>query len=147
MLRMFQISRKEKSDPRFVALYDQLSRLAPEQLLRIRANRDQLVLDDCNYDEQSGKFCPLAIALYINRAKDDQDCADQIRALGFEPRNLKGVVGEFFTTDRLADLDRLLQLLLTKKGYGCIALWHHTRTGCFGGSNFCSNCGKSWKSY
>lgn len=95
-------------DERYEAIRARLSVFKSHELGRIVENRDILLTDDCNYKD--GKYCPLALAMNLhNTIKNPTD--SKIKAeIGrfFDPVNIvKGLRGEFYTTNRENDLINL----------------------------------------
>lgn len=93
-------------DLRHIALKNGLRQLTNEQIERVlKTPSDQICLDDGNFI--NGKFCPLAIALdlpaIIKEPTDDKVHA-VLTMLGYKVNNTRGVVGNFYTTNRLQDL-------------------------------------------
>lgn len=102
-----------QDDLRYQALYQTFARLTDQQLRRVLAtDPKQMVYDDGNWAD--GKLCPLAVALGIT-ANSDIECATKILAAGFEPRNLKGVSGEFFRENRARDIQLVIVNLLLER--------------------------------
>lgn len=104
-------------DNRRFTIKEHLSHLSLAQLQRIASTpADKMVYDGCNFDPANGRFCPLAVALGVNSAKDDKDCYEQIAALGFNPRSMHGVEGDFYRDPhRAEDLIEVVNELLSER--------------------------------
>lgn len=92
-------------DPRRTGLKNGLRQLSNEQLQRVLNYAGEMVLDTFNYHE--GKFCPLAVAVGLPEAMQeptDEKVRDALLAMGYKVFNTRGIVGEFYTTDRYRDL-------------------------------------------
>lgn len=92
-------------DPRKTGLKKGLRQLTSEQLQRVIDYPDEMVLDSYNYED--GKFCPLAIALELDKAilNPTHDIVyETLVSMGYEVYNTRGIVGEFYTTNRKEDL-------------------------------------------
>ena len=77
-----------------------------------------MVVDGCNYDPVGGAWCPLAVALEVDRilqdegtvVATDQEAKERIVDIGtrtnpaFGLNPMRGIVGSFFTTSRRSDL-------------------------------------------
>lgn len=117
-----------KNDPRYIAMYDGLNQLNDKQLSRlIDYPMSLFVLDDCNHDEKTGKYCPLAVALGIAgfykaihwTTMTNGYCQDLMRIVGgpdFVFNQLKETPGEFFRDNRRDDLACVLNDVLNKRG-------------------------------
>lgn len=103
-----------QTDARYRAVWDRLSKLTEEQLQLIIDNIDRVCFDTFNYDEKHKTFCPLAIAHGLDALHEPTDAwVSEILSLYYQPVNiLKGVPGEFYTTNRRADLLAICELLL-----------------------------------
>lgn len=95
------------TDNRYKVFKERLSALTREEIQRIIDNIELVCLDTFNYDVTSGKFCPLAIGMNLHKTIDtpsDINVAFEI-SKRFNPVNaLKGVQGQFYTTNRKEDL-------------------------------------------
>jgi hypothetical protein len=92
-------------DPRKTALKMGLRQLNVSQLERVLMWEGDMCLDTHNYHE--GKYCPLAIAVglpYMMVEPTNEKVFTALEERGFKINNTKGVEGEFYTTNRLADL-------------------------------------------
>ena len=77
-----------------------------------------MVVDGCNYDPVGGAWCPLAVALEVDRilqdegtvVATDQEAKERIVDIGtrtnpaFGLNPMRGIAGSFFTTSRRSDL-------------------------------------------
>ncbi len=105
-------------DPRKRGLKDGLRQLTAEQIEKVLSWPDDLVLDHCNY--QDGKFCPLAVGVGLEKMPDpthDKVYAELVR-LGYKVYNTRGIKGDFYTTDRKADLIQAANEVLAEKRAG-----------------------------
>ncbi len=103
-------------DPRKIGLKNGLRQLTAEQLQRVIDYPDEMVLDTFNY--QDGKFCPLAVALELDKTMENpsHDAVFQhLTSLGYTVYNTRGIVGEFYTTHRKEDLLEAAQEVLQEK--------------------------------
>jgi hypothetical protein len=65
----------------------------------------EMVLDTYNYED--GKFCPLAIAVGLDKTVKEpthEKVYNKLVELGYKVYNTRGIQGEFYTTNRLEDL-------------------------------------------
>ena len=92
-------------DPRKVGLKNGLRQLTIEQIQRVIDYSGTMILDTFNY--QDGKFCPLAIALELDK-KIKHPTHDKVfntlTSMGYKVYNTRGIEGDFYTSDRLYDL-------------------------------------------
>lgn len=91
-------------DPRKTGLKNGLRQLTPEQLRRVINWPHDMVLDTYNYCD--GCFCPLAVGVGLDRMADpthDKVFAE-LTAMGYKVYNTRGILGEFYTTNRRDDL-------------------------------------------
>lgn len=105
-----------KSDPRKIGLKNGLRQLNTEQLKKVLNYQQEMVLDTYNYHE--GKFCPLAVGIGLETMQNPTH--DKVEAellkLGYKVNNTRGIEGEFYTTNRHADLiEAANEVLLEKK--------------------------------
>ena len=103
-------------DPRKTGLKNGLRQLNIRQLQRVIDYPGEMILDDCNY--QDGKFCPLGIALGLDKIMTDptHDTVYQtLTDLGYDVYNTKGIVGKFYTDHRKQDLLQAAQEVLQEK--------------------------------
>ena len=92
-------------DPRKIGLRKGLLQLNSNQLDRVISYCGEMVLDHYNYND--GKFCPLAIAVELDRTMvnpTNEKVAKTLEELGYKVNNTRGVKGEFYTTNRKEDL-------------------------------------------
>ncbi len=94
-------------DPRKVGLKNGLRQLTNEEIQRVLDYKGEMVLDTHNYHE--GKFCPLAVAVDLPNKPPDYPwtndyVVDVLEKMGFTVFNTRGLKGEFYTTNRKADL-------------------------------------------
>jgi len=92
-------------DPRKTGLKSGLHQLSVNQLQRVVEYKDEMVLDEFNY--QDGKFCPLAIALNIHETMTEPShnkVFEKLTSLGYKVYNTRGIEGEFYTANRKEDL-------------------------------------------
>ena len=109
------------SDPRYLALRKGLEQLNRHQLTLLAGHvqcGSPMVVDGCNYDPASGAWCPLAVALEVDRVLEDegtvvatdQEAKERIVAIGIKTNRafglnpMRGIVGSFFTSSRRSDL-------------------------------------------
>jgi hypothetical protein len=92
-------------DSRKTGLKNGLRQLTIEQLRRVLNYPNEMVLDSYNYED--GKFCPLAIALELDKTIVNPTHEKVFQALidlGYKVYNTRGIQGEFYTEDRKKDL-------------------------------------------
>lgn len=107
----------DQIDPRRAALKRGLRQLQPYQLQRLLEHIDAgkpLLLDRdaegrANFSE--GVYCPLAVATkmdemygFLREVPTNEGIEQSLLTSGFEIYNTRGVAGEYYTTDRRADL-------------------------------------------
>lgn len=103
-------------DPRKTGLKNGLRQLTIEQLQRVIDYPGEMVLDTCNY--QDGKFCPLAVALELDKkiiSPTHDKVFQHLTDLGYKVYNTRGITGEFYTTNRLEDLLEAAHEVLQEK--------------------------------
>lgn len=103
-------------DARKTGLKSGLRQLTEEQLRRVLDYKGEMVLDSFNY--QDGKFCPLAIALELDKKIVDpthEKVFQLLTDMGYKVYNTRGIKGNFYTTDRLLDLMEAAQEVLQEK--------------------------------
>jgi hypothetical protein len=103
-------------DPRKTGLKNGLRQLTIEQLQRVITYPDQMVLDTFNY--QDGHFCPLAIGLGLDQTLQEpthDKVFTTLTDLGFKVNNTRGIVGDFYTDNRLEDLLTAAREVLEEK--------------------------------
>lgn len=113
--------RKRRDDPRYVALRRGIEQLNLHQLTVLARHMEQhkpIVLDGCNYDPVNRTWCPLAVALEVDREAQnenrefatDAEAKKYIVSIGrrtnpeFCLNPMSGVVGNYFTSSRRRDL-------------------------------------------
>lgn len=92
-------------DPRKTGLKNGLRQLTTEQLQRVIDYPNEMVLDTFNYE--NGKFCPLAIALELDKhmiAPTHEKVFETLTDMGYRVYNTRGIEGKFYTENRLEDL-------------------------------------------
>jgi hypothetical protein len=96
--------KQEKEDPRKTGLKNGLRQLTPNQLRKVINYKKEMVLDEYNY--QDGKFCPLAVALDLDKMEEPthEKVYDKLINMGYKVYNTRGIEGEYYTTHRLDDL-------------------------------------------
>ena len=105
-------------DPRKTGLKNGLRQLSEEQLQKVIDYPHEMVLDEVNYDAETGRFCPLAVALDLPqtmKAPTHQLVFDTLTALGYNVYNTRGIKGEFYTTNRKEDLITAAKEVLAEK--------------------------------
>ena len=103
-------------DPRKTGLKNGLRQLTIEQLQRILDYPKEIVLDSYNYE--NGNFCPLAIALELNKTMENPNhdkVFNHLTNLGFSVFNTRGIKGEFYTTNRKKDLILAIKEVIQEK--------------------------------
>ena len=108
-------------DLRYLALRNGLEQLTCHQLTVLAEHLESskpMVLDGCNYDAVHGTWCPLAVALEVDRVAQgegreiaaDVEAKEYVVCIGrktnprFHLNPMSGIVGEFFTRSRRSDL-------------------------------------------
>jgi hypothetical protein len=97
------------SDSRYVTIRQRYESLSDEELNLIveNINANKVCFDTLNYNEENHTYCPLAIALNLHNTIEnptDEKIKEGI-SKRFNPVNIiKGVEGNFFTTDRKSDI-------------------------------------------
>ena len=122
------------SDPRYLALRRGLEQLNRHQLTVLAGHVEcgrPMVVDGCNYDPVDGAWCPLAVALEVDRTlrdegtvvATDQEARERIIDIGtrtnpaFGLNPMRGVVGRFFTTSRRSDLLQVCRDVLDEETF------------------------------
>ena len=122
------------SDPRYLALRRGLEQLNRHQLTVLTGHVEcggPMVVDGCNYDPVSDTWCPLAVALEVDRilqdegriVATDQEAKQQIVDIGtrtnpaFGLNPMHGIFGRFFTTSRRSDLLRACRDVLDEETF------------------------------
>lgn len=92
-------------DPRKTGLKNGLRQLTVDQLQKVIDYPGEMVLDTYNY--QDGCFCPLAIALDLDK-KIKEPTHEKVfltlTELGYKVYNTRGIKGDFYTNNRKDDL-------------------------------------------
>lgn len=103
-------------DKRYQILKERLSSLSRDELLRIKKDIDMICFDTYNYDSDTQKFCPLAVAmnLHLSVYKPTDEFIKRLLATRFDPVNaIGGVEGNFYTGEhRKEDLLQVVDELL-----------------------------------
>lgn len=105
-----------EEDPRKIGLKNGLRQLTSEQLRRVISYDGEMVLDTYNYE--GGRFCPLAIALRLDEIVKNPSHDKVFNILteaGYKVYNTRGIMGDFYTTDRKRDLLIAAQEVLEEK--------------------------------
>lgn len=105
-----------KEDPRKTGLKNGLRQLTTEQIKKVIEYPGEMVLDEYNYHD--GKFCALAIALDLDKTIENpshEKVFDRLIGLGYSVYNTRGIKGEFYTDNRLADLLEAAREVLEEK--------------------------------
>jgi thymidylate synthase (FAD) len=106
-------------DKRKEILLNRLAQLPIEGVIRIKDNIDKVCFDEYNYNANNNTYCPLAIGLGLDKDRELLPTNEQVgQEIGkvFQPVNaLKGVEGEFYTTNRREDLLSVCKEVITPK--------------------------------
>lgn len=103
-------------DPRKIGLKNGLRQLTIEQLQRVIDYPGEMVLDTYNYED--GKFCPLAVALELDKSvinPTHDKVFETLTSMGYKVYNTRGIPGEFYTNNRLEDLLEAAKEVLQEK--------------------------------
>ena len=103
-------------DPRKTGLKDGLRQLTIQELERVINYPGEMVLDTYNYED--GKFCPLAVALKLDKTMSDpshEKVFEVLTNMGLKVYNTRGISGEFYTTNRKEDLLEAAKEVLQEK--------------------------------
>lgn len=103
-------------DPRKTGLKNGLRQLSAEQLQKVIDYPGEMVLDSHNYED--GKFCALAIGVGLDKTMIDpthEKVFETLTDMGYKVYNTRGIPGEFYTTNRLADLLEAAKEILQEK--------------------------------
>ena len=106
----------ETEDPRKTGLKNGLRQLSIDQLKRVIEYPGEMILDELNY--QDNKFCPLAIALELDKTIQDpshEKVFNTLIDMGYKVYNTRGISGNFYTTDRKQDLLEAAKEVLEEK--------------------------------
>jgi hypothetical protein len=104
--------------PRKTGLKNGLRQLNNRQLLRVLKYPGEMVLDTYNYHD--GKFCPLAIALGLDktiRYPTHEKIFTALVDLGYRVYNTRGIKGTFYTNNRKEDLLTAVREVLEERGF------------------------------
>lgn len=103
-------------DPRKTGLKNGLRQLTLDQLKTVLDWPHSMVLDSFNYED--GKFCPLAVgiglpATMLNPSHDK--VYNELVSHGYVVYNTRGIMGDFYTTNRHDDLIEASREVLLEK--------------------------------
>lgn len=110
------VSLFDGEDPRKTGLKNGLRQLNVRQLKRVMEYQGEMVLDEYNY--QDGKFCPLAVALGLDKTMENPShdkVFQTLTDLGYDVYNTRGIAGKFYTEHRKEDLLEAAQEVLEEK--------------------------------
>lgn len=105
-----------KDDPRKIGLKKGLAQLSIAQLKRVVNYSGEMVLDTFNYED--GKFCPLAIALELDKTMKNpthEKVFNRLTELGYKVYNTRGIRGNFYTDNRKEDLLHAAKEVMAEK--------------------------------
>lgn len=104
----------ESIDLRYETIKERLSTLNKFEIQRILDSIDDICFDEFNYDPKNHKYCPLAIAMNLDRLSNPTDLKiKEAISKRFNPVNIiKGLQGKFYRDNRKEDLVNLCKLLL-----------------------------------
>ena len=108
----------QMNDKRYSVIKSRLLLLSKEEIQRIVDNIDLVCFDTFNFDEESKKYCPLAIATNLhNTIKNPTNNLIQLElSKRFNPVNaIRGVEGTFYRSDRKNDLIKICKEVLCIK--------------------------------
>lgn len=103
-------------DPRKIGLKNGLRQLTIEQLERVINYPGEMVLDTYNYED--GKFCPLAVALELDKIiiePTHNKVFQTLTDMGYKIYNTRGIAGSFYTDNRREDLLQVAKEVLYEK--------------------------------
>lgn len=103
-------------DPRKIGLKNGLRQLTIEQLERVINYPGEMVLDSYNYED--GKFCPLAVALELDKIivnPTHDKVFETLTNMGYKVYNTRGIAGSFYTDNRKEDLLQAATEVLQEK--------------------------------
>ena len=92
-------------DARKTGLKNGLRQLTVDQIKKVIDYKGEMVLDNYNYCD--GKFCPLAVALDLDKKFKEpthDKVFSELTAMGYKIYNTRGIKGDFYTTNRKDDL-------------------------------------------
>lgn len=111
------------NDPRRVAIKNGLNQLNTNQLQRILDTpAEQMVFDTYNYDESTGKYCPLATGLgFPDTYKSivpmtDAELKRIILDWGYFLNEMSRIPGRFYTSNRAEDAVEIVRELIRERG-------------------------------
>ena len=108
-----------QEDPRKTGLKKGLRQLTAEQIETVLSWPDEMVYDTFNYED--GKFCALAVGIGIPAVMPGpthEKVYDYLVRMGYAVYNTRGIDGEFYTTNRKADLFEAAREVLAEKRQG-----------------------------
>lgn len=103
-------------DPRKTGLKNGLRQLTAQQIKKVIDYPGEMVLDTYNYCD--GKFCPLAVALDLDKTVQNpthEKVFNLLTDMGFKVYNTRGIKGDFYTNNRLQDLLTAAKEVLAEK--------------------------------
>jgi hypothetical protein len=102
-------------DPRKTGLKNGLRQLTAEQIQKVIDYPGEMVLDSYNYCD--GKFCALAIALDLDKMENPshEKVFNTLTEMGYKVYNTRGIVGDYYTNNRLEDLLEAAKEVLGEK--------------------------------
>ena len=108
------------NDPRYVFLRRGLEQLSSLQLQHILNYQKEIVYDNFNYDEATGRYWPIAVGLGVPETNTDnlmtnEKCKFLIMSHGVDTNPLKGIEGAYYTNQREKDLKDLIRLILEER--------------------------------
>jgi hypothetical protein len=113
-----KLSGGEAPDARYLYLKAELGQFDNCQLNRILDN-EHLCCDTYNFDENTGFYCPVAVALGIpddpSIERTDRSVKARIRELGYSLKSTTKLPGVFYTSDREADIRNLVTEILWER--------------------------------
>lgn len=105
-----------KEDARKIGLKNGLRQLTIKQLQRVIDYPGEMVLDTYNYC--NGNFCALAIGVGLNETMTEpshEKVFNKLTEMGYSVYNTRGIIGNFYTTNRLQDLLEAANEVLEEK--------------------------------
>lgn len=103
-------------DPRKTGLKNGLRQLTIEQLNWVVDYEKEMVTDSVNYED--GKFCPLAVGANLDLTMENpthEKVFAALKSMGYKINNTRGIIGDFYTTNRKEDLLTAAQEVLQEK--------------------------------
>ena len=109
-----------ETDQRFENIYNALNALRDQQIWNILLYEGEMCYDTYNFDPNTKRYWPFAVALGVPKANDietmtDQLCKEKIREEGFDTNPMSGVLGEFYTTNRKKDIELVCWIILSEQ--------------------------------